>query len=62
MTFNRFNDDPMIGDLPEEPERKDCKQCGESFTLDCHATIEEEFCSDECIMMYESVAIEMESE
>ncbi len=62
MTFDRFNDAPMIGDLPDEPELRDCKQCGESFRLDCHAVIEEEFCSDECIMMYDGVAIETEIE
>ncbi len=62
MHFDRFNDEPMIGNLPDGSEYRDCKQCGESFRLDCHTAIEEEFCSDECTMMYDGVVIETEIE
>lgn len=62
MLFDRFNDESMIGDLPDESERRDCKQCGESFALDCHSGFEEEFCSDECTMVYSGVAIETEND
>ena len=60
-----YTENPMIDETQfpdDEPELRDCKQCGESFQLDCHAAIEEEFCSDECTMMYRGVTIDEEVE
>lgn len=45
MTFDRFNDEPMIGDLSEEPYQLECKQCGTVFRVDVDG---QEFCNDEC--------------
>lgn len=52
MTFDRFTDDLQIGDIDDEPEFKDCKQCGESFETNCHASTDEQFCSDDCEVIH----------
>ena len=55
MTFDRFTDDKQIGDMDDDSEFKDCKQCGESFETNCFTSIDEEFCSDDCEVMHSGV-------
>ncbi len=55
MTFDRFSDEPMIGDYKDYGDGgayKECKQCGELFAIDCHSSIDEEFCNEGCAILY----------
>lgn len=49
MNPDRFNDEPTILDFPEEPEKRDCKQCGQLFWVE---ECEQEFCEEECSELY----------
>ena len=62
MTFDRFTDDLQINDVDVEYESRDCKQCGEWFAIDCHSSMDELFCSDDCEVMYSGIGIETESD
>ena len=49
MIFDRFSDELMIGDFPDEPDQTECKQCGETCWVDVCG---QEFCNDGCAAVY----------
>ena len=52
MTFNRFSDEPMIGDIDEPSDIVECKQCGRELDRDPFADTDEVFCHDGCRGLY----------